>query len=80
MHACCNHVRSQNACLTFREYGDEQFKEVFHKAQEALRQGIHPVLIPVGSSVESTSMGVIGVSTAFCYRSIDNPGSGEPLF
>ncbi|CAJ0590380.1 unnamed protein product [Cylicocyclus nassatus] len=31
-------------------FGDDEFKKIFDKAQEALQQGIHPVLIPVGSS------------------------------
>ncbi|EYC12019.1 hypothetical protein Y032_0048g1565 [Ancylostoma ceylanicum] len=42
----CDYVVSERR----KEHEDEEFKEVFHKAQEALRQGIHPVLIPVGSS------------------------------
>ncbi|KAK6011876.1 hypothetical protein OSTOST_23026, partial [Ostertagia ostertagi] len=31
-------------------HGDEEFKQTFMKAQEAINKGIHPVLIPVGSS------------------------------
>ncbi|KJH51471.1 phosphatidylinositol 3- and 4-kinase [Dictyocaulus viviparus] len=36
--------------LKFRTKSDEEFKEVFRRAQEALENGIHPVLIPIGSS------------------------------
>lgn len=49
-HTYWDQVCSRNGHSTFRDYGDEEFKEVFQRAQEALQQGIHPVLIPVGSS------------------------------
>ncbi|KAK5966197.1 Phosphatidylinositol 4-kinase type 2-beta [Trichostrongylus colubriformis] len=42
----CDYVMSESK--TF--HGDEEFKQTFLKAQEALRKGIHPVLIPEGSS------------------------------
>ncbi|KAK6756857.1 hypothetical protein RB195_014964 [Necator americanus] len=42
----CEYVVSERP----NPYGDEEFKNVFWEAQKALQQGIHPILIPVGSS------------------------------
>lgn len=42
----CDYIMSETKPF----HCDEDFKQVFLRAQEALRQGIHPVLIPVGSS------------------------------
>ncbi|KAK6043873.1 hypothetical protein COOONC_18622, partial [Cooperia oncophora] len=42
----CDYVMSESKPF----HGDEEFKQTFFRAQEAMRKGIHPVLIPEGSS------------------------------